>query len=193
MAPAAKIVAMTACAGAALSIGALTGTPASAEATQVTAPATRQTPAVRQAPADPQVSAAACRNAWSKISGASVTGRICWNSSKIWASGKMYDTKGDHRSACIKIYYVKNYARTPMLDCIDNSKPGKTEGWRFSVKVKGTKKFYVKACSKNKLRTSWTRSGAEVAASGISAGLLMGAASPTDFRGDAAPPASPRR
>ncbi|MFI0479353.1 hypothetical protein [Actinomadura sp. 9N215] len=95
---------------------------------------------------------ASCRNAVSKITGSTVTARICWQGKKVWVTGVMYDTKGDNRKACVKVRYVKNAVRTTMRACIKNSKPGKSQKW--SDNQPKASKYVIQACTRNTLKTS---------------------------------------
>ncbi|GAA2249745.1 hypothetical protein GCM10010402_00440 [Actinomadura luteofluorescens] len=100
-----------------------------------------------------------CRTATSTVTGAKVTGRICWSGYKIKASGMMYDTKGDHKSAGVKVHVVtpSGVVRTGYLDWIDGSKPGKKESWG---ETETGYKYWFKACvsdwRKTKCASRWS-------------------------------------
>ncbi|MFB4306307.1 hypothetical protein [Actinomadura sp. GTD37] len=130
--------------GAALTGTLVAGVPAASAGTTTTT-AAKAAPA---ASAPLGQSAWRCRTATSTITGAKVTGKICWSGKNIKVSGMMYDTKGDSRRAGVKIHVVnvRGVARTPYHDWIDNSKPGKKESWGDSTKGS---KYWFKACVRN--------------------------------------------
>ncbi|MEU8119563.1 hypothetical protein AB0C21_12755 [Spirillospora sp. NPDC049024] len=129
-----------------------TGTSASASAATPDMPAPRAAAAAPAHAAPTATASTTCRNAKSKITGSTVTARICWSGKKVWVTGVMYDTKGDHRSACVKVHYVKNVTRTTMRACIKNSKPGKSQKWSdYQAKAS---RYYIKACTRNTMKTS---------------------------------------
>ncbi|MEU8119552.1 hypothetical protein AB0C21_12700 [Spirillospora sp. NPDC049024] len=116
-------------------------------------------PAAASAPVALQQRGWRCRTATSTVTGAKVTGKICWSGYKIKASGMMYDTKGDHKSAGVKVHVVtpSKVVRTGYLDWIDGSKPGKKESWG---ETETGYKYWFKACvsdwRKTKCASHWS-------------------------------------
>ncbi|MDT0470105.1 hypothetical protein [Streptomyces gibsoniae] len=88
-----------------------------------------------------------CRDTSSTITGAKVTAHICWNGTKVSASGRIYDTKADHHKACVKVHYVtRNGVGTWLAKCDENG-AGTSTAWSHGEPY--GKNYWIKACTNN--------------------------------------------
>lgn len=91
--------------------------------------------------------AAGCRDTSSTITGAKVTAHICWNGTEVRASGTIYDTKGDHHKACVKVHYVTRNGVATWLASCDDRGAGTHASWGHYEPY--GENYWIKACTNN--------------------------------------------